>query len=147
MGLDGLSIGNLGLNRDKTSKENSINAETLSASRGVFDPSIDQLGKKEAVTTEDHDNPSFSGGSTGDDEEEAELNDTYEKETDSEDLVESWEDREHKNYKFVINNEDGVIYVTDQETNEYVTEITIEDLSKLVKSMKQPNGIIVNRKI
>lgn len=141
MGLDGLSIGNLGLNRDKTSKEHAINAEGIAQTRGIFDPSIDQLDKKQAITTEDHDNPSFSGGSTDEEKEKEELEDTYEDEE-----LDCVENREYKDYKFTIANEDGVIYVNDAQSGSYVTEIPLTELSKIAASMKQPSGIIVNRK-
>ena len=142
MGLDGLSINNLGLNRDKTSKEHAINAENTSQTRGVFDASIDQLGKKEAITTEDHDNPSFSGGFTDEEEGEENLEDVYE---DKEfDYIEN---REYKDYKFTIHAEDRVIYVNDAESGDYVTEIPLSEMSKIVASMKKPSGIIVNRKV
>ena len=143
MGLDGLSINNLGLNRDKTSKEHAINADNLAQTRGVFDPSIDQLDKKQAITSEDHDNPSFSGGFTdGKEEKEEELEVAYEdKEFDH------IENREHKDYKFTVRAEDGVIYVNDAQSGDYVTEIPLAELSKAISSMKQPSGIIVNRKV
>ncbi len=141
MGLDGLSINNLGLNRDKTSKEHAINADNLSQSRGVFDPSIDQLDKKHAITTEDHDNPSFSGGFTDDEKEEEKPEEVWE---DKE--LDYIENREYKDYKFTVRAEEGVIYVNDAESGDYVAEIPLSVLSKAIASMKQPSGIIVNRK-
>jgi len=143
LGLDGLSIGNLGLNRDKTSKEHSINAEALSQTRGVFDPGIDQLDKKQAISTEDHDNPSFSGGFTEEEEEkEEELEDTYEGAE-----FDHIEDREYQDYKFTVVHEEGMIYVNDAESGDYVAEIPLSELGKIINSMKQPSGIIVNRKV
>lgn len=143
MGLDGLSINNLGLNRDNTSKESSINSESLANTRGLYSNSIDQLGKKEAITSEDHDNPSFSGGFT-EDEETDELKDVYENEDGEEEVL---KEPHYPEYIFEIDSTEKIIHITDKETKQHITDITVEDLSKFISSMKQPSGIIINRKI
>lgn len=141
MGLDGLSIKNLALNRDNTSKENAINADIIANSNTLHSKNIDQLDKKHALTAEDHDNPNFSGGSTGDDDEV--IEDIYEDAQDNDGDEELF----YEDYVFKINGDENVIHIIDGKTKQVVIDITPEDLSKFVANMKQASGIIVNKKV
>jgi|GEM_PF-1567428 len=145
MGLDGLSVNNLMLNKANTSRENAIQAEALANSRGSFDKTIEQVQKKQEVDTGDKDNPSFSGGFT-DDAEEEENPETEEETTD--DLLDEYEDKE------------GYIYTSDKltdredehtptvfEIQDSMKKINPEELAKFINGLKQVNGVFVNKKI
>lgn len=145
MGLDGLSINNLGLNRDSTSKENAIKAEALAESRHFITSSIDQLQKKEAITADDHENPNYSGGSTGDEDEQSEeIQDIY---GDNEEAPVGSISEVSANYCFKIDDTHNIIQIIDPENNDIVMQITAGDLSRFVSHLKQNNGIIVNEKV
>jgi hypothetical protein len=136
VGLDGLSLNNLGLNRNNTSKEESIEADRKSQIVTSGDGTIDQLGKKSEIQGGDHENTSASGGFS---ESLTEDEDTYEGAEDSEEEI-------YDEYVFeMIDNEK--IRVIDGETNKEVAIIDAIDLSKFVSNLKQVSGIIVNREV
>lgn len=136
MGLDGLSLNNLGLNRN-TSKEESIEADRKADQVLSGDNSIDQLGKRSEIQGGDHENPSASGGFS-------------ENLTEDEgDVYENAEDVEEEIYdEYIFEMIDGEsIQVIDGETNKTVSIIEASDLSKFVSNLKQVSGIIVNKKV
>ena len=87
--MDGLSLNNLALNRDNTSKENAINSENLANTRSAGDNSIDQLEKKGEIEGGDHENTSASGGFS-ENLTEDEFNDGYESEDEEEEIYDEY---------------------------------------------------------
>ena len=137
MGLDGLSLNNLGLNRNNTSKEESIEADRKSNQVIAGDNSIDQLGKKSEIQGGDHENPSASGGFS---------ENLTEEDTDTYENAEDVEEEIYEEYIFeMIDGEK--IRVIDGETNKEVSIINATDLSKFVANLKQVSGIIVNKEV
>lgn len=134
--MDGLSLNNLALNRDNTSKENAINSETLANTRSMGDNSIDQLEKKGEIEGGDHENTSASGGFS-ENLTEDEFNDGYESD-DEEEIYDEY------TFKVV---DDATIAVIDNEVGMQIASISPEKLSKFISNMKQVSGIIVNKRV
>lgn len=141
MGLDGISVNQLRITPDNTSKENAINAD-FKARMGEGSRSVNSLDKKSAIDTDDKENTSFFGGeSSSNDEEENFEEETqnieYEKiDLTNKDIYEIKPD-ENTNSLVIYNKQQGVV----------VQEITPNQLSILVDSLKNPSGILVNKRI
>lgn len=141
MGLDGISVNQLRITPDNTSKENAINAD-FKARMGESSRSVNSLDKKNAIDTDDKENTSFFGGesSSNEDEENPEeetQNIEYEKiDLTNKDIYEIKPD-ENTNSLVIYNKQQGVV----------VQEITPNQLSILVDSLKNPSGILVNKRI
>ena len=141
MGLDGISVNQLRITPDNTSKENAINAD-FKARMGESSRSVNSLDKKNAIDTDDKENTSFFGGeSSSNDEEENFEEETqnieYEKiDLTNKDIYEIKPD-ENTNSLVIYNKQQGVV----------VQEITPNQLSILVDSLKNPSGILVNKRI
>ena len=69
MGLDGISVNQLRITPDNTSKENAINAD-FRAKMGEGSRSVNSLDKKSAIDTDDKENTSFFGGESSSSDEE-----------------------------------------------------------------------------
>lgn len=142
MGLDGISVNQLRITPDNTSKENAINAD-FRAKMGEGSRSVNSLDKKSAIDTDDKENTSFFGGESSSSDEEKNQEDEmediveYEKiDLTNKDLYEIKPD-EITNSLVIYNKQQGVI----------VQEISPNQLSTLVDSLKNPSGILVNKRI
>ncbi len=140
MGLDGISVNQLRVTPENTSKENAINADLL-AKRGIGDRSINSLDKKSAIDTDDKENTSFFGGESSDDNEddenkETEITEIEKIDLSNKDLYEIKPD-EHTNSLIIYNKQENTI----------VQQISPGELSTLVDSLKNPGGILVNKRI
>ncbi len=141
MGLDGISVNQLRITPDNTSKENAINAD-FKARMGEGSRSVNSLDKKSAIDTDDKENTSFFGGESSSNDEEENLEEEtqdieYEKiDLTNKDLYEIKPD-EITNSLVIYNKQQGVI----------VQEISPNQLSTLVDSLKNPSGILVNKRI
>ena len=69
MGLDGISVNQLRVTPENTSKENAINSDFL-VNRNSGSRSVNSLDKKSAIDTDDKENTSFFGGDTSGETEE-----------------------------------------------------------------------------
>ena len=141
MGLDGISVNQLRITPDNTSKENAINAD-FKARMGESSRSVNSLDKKNAIDTDDKENTSFFGGeSSSNDEEENFEEETQNIEYEKIDLTNKaiYENKpdENTNSLVIYNKQQGVV----------VQEITPNQLSILVDSLKNPSGILVNKRI
>ena len=142
MGLDGISVNQLRITPDNTSKENAINAD-FRAKMGEGSRSVNSLDKKSAIDTDDKENTSFFGGESSSSDEEKNQEDEmediveYEKiDLTNKDLYEIKPD-EITNSLVIYNKQQGVI----------VQVISPNQLSTLVDSLKNPSGILVNKRI
>ena len=141
MGLDGISVNQLRITPDNTSKENAINAD-FKARMGESSRSVNSLDKKNAIDTDDKENTSFFGGESSSNEDEENFEDEtqnieYEKiDLTNKDIYEIKPD-ENTNSLVIYNKQQGVV----------VQEITPNQLSILVDSLKNPSGILVNKRI
>ena len=140
MGLDGISVNQLRITPENTSRENAISAD-LQAKRNVGDRSVNSLDKKSAIDTDDKENTSFFGGASSSDEEENSEDEAetveYEKiDLSNRELYEIKPD-EYTNYLVIYNKQEGKI----------VQQITPGKLSTLVDNLKNPSGVLVNKRI
>ena len=141
MGLDGISVNQLRITPDNTSKENAINAD-FKARMGEGSRSVNSLDKKSAIDTDDKENTSFFGGESSSNDEEENLeeetqNIEYEKiDLTNKDIYEIKPD-ENTNSLVIYNKQQGVV----------VQEITPNKLSVFVDNLKNPAGILVNKRI
>ncbi len=141
MGLDGISVNQLRINQENTSRENAINAD-LRAKKSAGDRSVNSLDKKSAIDTDDKENTSFFGGESSEQEdeeqkEETEISEEFEKiDLTNKDVYEIKQD-EALNSLVIYNKQQGKI----------VQQITPNALSLLVDNLKNPGGILVNKRI
>ena len=141
MGLDGISVNQLRITPDNTSKENAINAD-FKARMGESSRSVNSLDKKNAIDTDDKEDASFFGSESSSNDEEENFEDEtqnieHEKiDLTNKDIYEIKPD-ENTNSLVIYNKQQGVV----------VQEITPNQLSILVDSLKNPSGILVNKRI
>ncbi len=141
MGLDGISVNQLRITPENTSKENAINSD-FKARLGEGSRSVNSLDKKSAIDTDDKENTSFFGGdssSSKEDEtpqEETEIAEYEKIDLTNKDLYEIKPD-ENRNSLVIYNKQQGVV----------VQEITPNKLSVFVDNLKNPAGILVNKRI
>ncbi len=140
MGLDGISVNQLRITPENTSKENAINAD-LQAKRNIGDRSVNSLDKKSAIDTDDKENTSFFGGESSSAEEENQEEETetteFEKiDLTNRDLYEIRQD-EDTNSLVIYNKQEGII----------VQQISPGELSTLVDNLKNPGGVLVSKRI
>ena len=80
MGLDGISVNQLRITQENTSRENTLNSQML-AEIGSGSRSVNSLDKKGAIDTDDKENTSFFGGdssTSGDEEDNKETQESVE---------------------------------------------------------------------
>ena len=142
MGLDGISVNQLRITPENTSKENAINSD-FKARLNEDSRSVNSLDKKSAIDTDDKENTSFFGGdsSSSSEEDENAQEETeiaeYEKiDLTNKDIYEIKPD-ENKNSLVIYNKQQGIV----------VQEITPNKLSVFVDNLKNPAGILVNKRI
>lgn len=141
MGLDGISVNQLRITPENTSKENAINSD-FKARLNEDSRSVNSLDKKSAIDTDDKENTSFFGGdssSSKEDEtpqEETEIAEYEKIDLTNKDLYEIKPD-ENRNSLVIYNKQQGVV----------VQEITPNKLSVFVDNLKNPAGILVNKRI
>ena len=142
MGLDGISVNQLRITPENTSKENAINSD-FKARLGEGSRSVNSLDKKSAIDTDDKENTSFFGGdsssSSEEDEnaqEEKEIAEYEKIDLTNKDIYEIKPD-ENRNSLVIYNKQQGVV----------VQEITPNKLSVFVDNLKNPAGILVNKRI
>lgn len=152
MGLDGFSMGNLGLHKDLTSAQMSNQAEQLALRGTEFQIKfVDELAKKKAIERKkenDEEEP----------KEHEEIKDIFEQleeefeENDDEDEDEDEEFVEQKNelskgFSVKINKDTEMIELYDNKDNRIVQTITANDLIGLISKLNSASGVFVNRKI
>ena len=140
MGLDGISVNSLRITPENTSKENAINADATAKNQGSR--SVNSLDKKGAIDTDDKENTSFFGGesSNGESEEENEI---------IEDIipVEKIDLTNKEDYEIRVEGTNNIISIYNKKSESVVQQITPTELSELVDSLKNPGGIIINKRI
>lgn len=141
MGLDGISVNQLRITQENTSRENAINAD-LKATRELASKTVDSLDKKSAIDTDDKENTSFFGGESSADEEQEENNDEL--------PIEEHEKIDLTNkdlYEIKPDENTNSLVIYNKEQNVVVQQISPNELSTLVDSLKNPSGILVNKRI
>lgn len=149
MGLDGFSMSNLGLKRNLTSAQLSMDAEvTARQSLDSQIADVDGVGKKEKVGKKDAD-AAFNGMIPfipDEEENESQQEQSNEPATQQLAAVEYEEDEEAPKYHFRFNAND-MIEIWDSETNSIIKTITPEQAQKVICNLEDIPGVLVNKEI
>lgn len=142
MGLDGISLNQLRITQENTSKENTLNSQML-ANIGSGSRSVNSLDKKGAIDTDDKENTSFFGGDSSSEEEQEEQKEEAEEKLDFPKIDLSNKDL----YEIKVDENKGCLSIYNKQEDKTVQEITPHELSSLVDSLKNPGGILINKRI
>lgn len=141
MGLDGISVNQLRITQENTSKENTLNSQML-ANIGSSSRSVNSLDKKGAIDTDDKENTSFFGGESSSEEEEEQKENSEEK------LDFPKIDLSNKDvYEIRIDENNSSLSIYNKQENKMIQEITPGGLSSLVDNLKNPGGILINKRV
>ena len=143
MGLDGISVNQIRITPENTSRENAINSDFL-VNRNSDSKSVNSLDKKSAIDTDDKENTSFFGGdSSGATEENEEETDDNNPSVEIEKI-----DLSNKElYEIKVDEDTNSLTIYNKKEQKPVGEITPVELSSLVDNLKNPGGILVNKRI
>lgn len=143
MGLDGFSMGNLGLHTEKTSAQNANNAKRLAQRGTEFSiKTVDELSAKQtSIKGEDQDTNEYEGGSYFL-EEHNQSSEGGENDDDADYSLD-----ETKKYVVKLNPITQLVELIDSESNSVIETIAPNDLIKLVYKLNSASGILVNKKI
>lgn len=142
MGLDGISVNQLRITPENTSKENAISSEMLANRTGSL-RSVNSLDKKSAIDTDDKENTSFFG-SADSSEESKDNEEAKEGETDEFEKI----DLSNKElYEIRVDENSNSLTIYNKKEQKAVQEITPDKLSTLVDNLKNPGGILVNKRV
>lgn len=151
MGLDGFSMGNLGLNVDMTSAQMAAQAdqiarkETMVKIKDVTE-SAEDGGVKRKEEEDESDKNQFSDGFKKDeDEEEDENSDTNKKSRSF--LTDKDEIKDLKELSVRINSSTEQVELFNKENKRTIETINAKDLMEVVSKLDGASGILVNRKI
>lgn len=142
MGLDGFSMGNIGLPQKRTSAQMASESEKIAlkgANRDIKD--VEELESKRKSKRKSFD-------------EENEEPVYYFEKDENEDEDDDYDDGEMptfskspKSYTVRLNNKTQLIELVDLDSGTIIETITPTDLVKLVSKLSSTSGILVNRKI
>lgn len=141
MGLDGISVNQLRITQENTSRENTLNSQML-AEIGSGSRSVNSLDKKGAIDTDDKENTSFFGGdssTSGDEEDNKETQESVE--------YEKIDLSNKEMYEIKVDEATNSLTIYNKKENKTVQEITPYELSTLVDNLKNPGGILINKRI
>jgi hypothetical protein len=144
MGLDGLSMGNLGLHKEVTSAQMSNQAEQLANKDVGFKiKDIVEIGKEKGIEVkEDGSNKNeFFEQNFKEEEENSENN--FAKKFDEK----IFETSDPKEFCVRVNPKTEMIELFNNKENKMVETISATDLMQLISKLDSASGIIVNRKI
>ena len=143
MGLDGISVNQLRITPENTSRENAINSDFL-VNRNSDSKSVNSLDKKSAIDTDDKENTSFfvvySSGATEENEEETDDNNPSVE-------IEKIDLSNKELYEIKVDEDTNSLTIYNKKEQKPVGEITPVELSSLVDNLKNPGGILVNKRI
>lgn len=145
MGLDGFSIGNLGLNTGMTSAQMGNQAENLAMKElEIKIKDVTELANGAGVKRKEGDadnNNQFNDGfkkKNGDDQDDETPSNIDEKDI---------EDKDPKDFSVRLNNETGMVELYNNKEERILETISPKDLMGLVSKLNTASGILVNRKI
>ncbi len=140
MGIDGISANQLRITPDNNSRESSNIAFNIANQEA--DKSINALDKKGSIDTDDKENTSFSAKASGGEEEEEQKESVDENET-----QEPLDLTNKELYEIKVDENSNSLTIYNKEHQKVVQEINPKELSILVDNLKNPSGIIVNKRI
>lgn len=148
MGMDGLSISNTGIVKEKTSAEFAAKTEQAMQADATNDPrQIQSLSTNQRVRSKDEEdnnqkkkqqNEEFEDGLVESNPEE----DFQDNETDIEDI-----ENPNKDFYVKLNVKDDIIELYDSTTNRLIETISGNELGELIQKLNMASGIFVNKKV
>lgn len=143
MGLDGLSMGNLGLHKEVTSAQMSNQAEQLANKDVGFKiKDIVEIGKEKGIEVkEDGSNSNEFFEQNFKEEEDSESN--FAKKFDEK----MFETNDPKEFSVRVNPKTDMIELINNKENKLIETISAKELMQLISKLDSASGIIVNRKI
>lgn len=145
MGLDGFSMGNLGLNTDMTSAQMASQAEHLAKKESEFKiKDISELAEQNSITRREE-RPSgkdqFGGGS----KKKKDNDDENEKQNVLNEI--DFENKDLKEFSVRINPETELVELFNTKDEKILETITAKDLMSLISKLDNASGVLVNRRI
>ena len=148
MGMDGLSISNTGIVKEKTSAELASKTEQAMQAVAPNNPKqVQSLSTNQRVRSKDEDeenskknkqNNEFNDGLVESEAEEL----LEEDESDIEDI-----ENPNKDFYVKLNVKDDIIELYDSTTDRLIETISGSELRELVKKLNMASGIFVNKKV
>ena len=150
MGLDGFSMGNLGLNADLTSAQMANQAEQIARKESEIKvKNVNEAAEDGGVKRKEHEEEEqnlFDDGFKKEDEEE--KNDEAEEISNQSVLSEKdLEDKDLKEFAVRINSKTNLIELFNKKDEKVFETIKAEDLMYLISKLDSASGVLVNRKI
>jgi len=147
MGLDGFSMGNLGLKVDMTSAQMANQAEQIARKEMEFKvKNVNELAEDSGVKTRDEaqEKDQFSDGfKNKNNEEDEEQNE----ETQSSISEREFEEKDPKEFSIRINSDTDVVELYSNKDDKVIETINPKDLMGLISKLNNASGILVNRRI
>jgi len=145
MGLDGFSMGNLGLSTDMTSAQMANQAEQIARKESEIKiKNINEMAEDGGVKrkeNQDDDKNQFDDGFEG------KKDNTEENENQSVLSEKDLENKDFKEFSVRINPKTELIELFSNKDEKVLETITAEDLMYLVSKLDSASGVLVNRKI
>lgn len=152
MGLDGFSMGNLGLNADMTSAQMANQAEQIARKESMVKiKDVTEAAEDGGVKRKEEDEPDknefYDGFKKDEDEEDEEENSDANK--DSRTLLKDgdFEIKDPKELSVRINSNTEQVELFNKKNERIIETISAKDLMEVVSKLDGSSGILVNRKI
>ncbi len=144
MGLDGFSMGNLGLNTDLTSAQMANQAEQLAKKGSEFKiKNVSELSKENGVKEKEERKQNKNQFNDGFKERKNDNNNEEQRLLNEK----SFENKNPKEFSVRINSETELIELFNTKDEKVLETISAQDLMELVSKMDNASGILVNRNI
>lgn len=143
MGLDGFSMGNLGLNTDMTSVQMASHVEHLAKKESEFKiKDISELAEQNLVTRREE----RSGGK---DQYSGDSRKKKDNDVENQDVLSEidFENKDPREFSVRINPETELVELFNTKDEKILETITAKDLMGLISKLDNASGVLVNRKI
>ncbi len=148
MGLDGFSMGNLGLNADMTSAQMAAQAQQLAQKESeVRIKDVTESEKNEMIKRKEEefeDKQHFSDGYRKKNEDEQEQDENGQLSILNEQVFAT---KDPKEFSVRINSESEMIELFSNKEGKILETISATDLMSLISKLNSASGILINRKI
>lgn len=148
MGLDGFSMGNLGLNVEMTSAQMANQAEQIAKKESQFKiKDVEQMAHdKEVERKEEHSNKQDQESSDNNKKKKKQSNNS-ELQNKLELIEKKFETQDLKEFSVRINSKTDLIELFNNKEEKIMETISAADLMHVVSKLDSASGILVNRKI
>ena len=145
MGLDGLAMGNLGLNTDMTSAQMANQAEQIARKEMEFKvKNVNELAEEGEVKFKDEadEKDQFNDGFKKKDEQEDQQDETTSSLTEKD-----FENKDPKEFSIRINSNTDMVELYNSKEDKIIETMNPKDLMGLISKLNNASGILVNRRI